>query len=101
MRTFIALCCACLLIATVSAAQNQSGRARVGDPPPKVHGTVHPDVDYTPPPPTLQGLVKTADVIVDGTVQSVFPSRLRDVNDPGSVETDVLFAVDRVFKGKP
>src|SRR5713226_3042753 len=100
MRIFITLC-TCALLANLLAAQDQSGRQRVGSPPPKVHGTVHPDVDYTPPPPTLQGLVKTADVIVDGTVQSIFPARLRDVNDPGSVETDAVFAVDRVFKGKP
>ena len=78
-----------------------NGTPDSGQPASKVHGTVHADDDYTPPPPTLQGLDKRADVIVDCTVQSIFPSRLRDVNDPGSVETDVLFAVDRVFKDKP
>ena len=64
MRIFIALC-ACALFANVSAAQNQSGRARIGDPPIVPHGTLHPIVDYVPPPPSLAALVKTADVIVD------------------------------------
>src|SRR5215813_13119598 len=100
MRIFIALC-ACALFANVSAAQNQSGRARIGDPPIVPHGTFHPIVDYIPPPPSLAALVKTADVIVDGTVQSIFPSRLRDAKDPTSVETDTLFTVDKVLKGKP
>jgi hypothetical protein len=91
---------ALLLLIHPLAAQNQSGRRRVGDPPVELHGTFHPIVDYVPPPQSLHGLVKTADVIVDGTVQSIFPTRLRDVKDPISVETDTLFAVDRVLKGK-
>ncbi len=90
-----------LLLTHPSIAQNQSGRARVGDPPPELHGTFHPIVDYVQPPPSLAALVKTADVIVDGTVRSIFPSRLRDVKDPVSVETDTLFTVDNVLKGKP
>jgi hypothetical protein len=38
---------------------------------------------------------------VDGTVRAIFPTRLRQVNDPISAETDSLFAVDRVLKGPP
>ena len=82
-------------------AQNQSGRARVGDPPVVPHGVIRSIYDYVAPPQSLNGLVKSADVIVDGTVQSIFPTRLRDVNDPTSIETDTLFAVDRVLKGQP
>jgi hypothetical protein len=46
-------------------------------------------------------MVKIVDVIVEGSVQSIFPTRLRQVNDAASVETDALFNVDRVLKGKP
>jgi hypothetical protein len=49
----------------------------------------------------LKDLVKRSDVIVHGVVQSVFPPRLREANDPTSIETDTLFTVDKVLKGKP
>ena len=100
MRIFIAFC-ACVLLVDVSAAQNTSGRARIGDPPVALRGTFRPSVDYVSPPRSLQALVKSADAIVDGVVQSVFPSRLENVSDPTSVETDTLFTVDHVLKGKP
>ena len=87
MRIFIAFC-ACVLLVDVSAAQNTSGRARIGDPPVALRGTFRPSVDYVSPPRSLQALVKSADAIVDGVVQSVFPSRLENVSDPTSVETD-------------
>jgi hypothetical protein len=90
-----------LLISHAITAQNQSGRRTVDSPAPEFHGTFHPIVDYVPPPQSLKDLVKRSDVIVDGTVQSVFPSRLRSADDPTSVETDTLFTIDRVLKGKP
>jgi hypothetical protein len=100
MRIFIAIC-TFVLLAGVAAAQNQSGRRTVGNPSPELHGTFYPIYDSGPVPQSLQGLVKAADVIVDGMVQVIFPTRLRQVNDPISVETDSLFAVDRVLKGQP
>ena len=101
MRMFIALC-TCALLADMSAAQNQTGRRTVGSPPPELHGTFYPIYDSGPGLPlSLSALVKAADVVVDGTVQSIFPTRLRQVNDPISAETDSLFAIDRVLKGTP
>jgi hypothetical protein len=99
MRIFIALC-TCALLASALAAQNQSGRQRVGDPPIVPRGVVHATYDFDWAQ-SFEQMVKKADVIVAGRVESIFPSRLRQVNDPGSVETDTLFAVDRVLKGKP
>src|SRR5215510_9630766 len=90
-----------LLISHAITAQNQSGRRTVGSPPPELHGTFHPIVDYISPSQSLKDLVKRSDVIVDGTVQSVFPSRLRSADDPTSVERDTLFTADKVLKGKP
>ena len=93
---------ALLVFSSAFAAQNQSGRRRVGDPPTPVRGTIHGVYDsFAPRPQSLKDLVKAADVIVEGRVDSIFPGRLREVNDPGSVETDTLFMVDRVLKGKP
>jgi len=92
---------ALLLFSYPSLAQNQSGRRRVGDPPVVPHGTIRAIYDSFETPQSLKELVKAADVIVDGRVQSIFPGRLRQVNDPTSVETDALFAVDRVLKGTP
>jgi hypothetical protein len=101
MRIFIALY-ACALLANLSAAQNQTGRRTVGSPPPELHGTFHPIYDSGPGrPQSFADFVKTADVIVDGNVQSIFPTRLRNSSDPISAETDSLFAVDRVLKGQP
>src|ERR1700756_3315551 len=100
MRIFIALF-TCALLASALAAQNQSGRQRVGDPPIMPRGVVHATYDSFDHPQSLEQMVKRADVIVDGTVGSIFPGRLRQVDDPGSVETDALFAVDHVLKGKP
>jgi len=37
---------------------------------------------------------------VDGRVESLL-GRLRNLNDSASVETDAIFAVDRVLKGRP
>ena len=99
MRLFIALCI-CAVVANLSTAQNQSGRARVGDPPIVPHGIVHATSDFDEPQ-SLEQIVKKADVIVDGRVESIFPGGLREVNDPGSVETDTLFAVDHVLKSQP
>src|SRR5712692_8320938 len=93
---------ALLLFNHAFTAQSQSGLGRFENPPGEVHGTVHAAYDsFARRPGSLKELVKAADVIVDGTVQSIFPGRLRQVNDPTSVETDTLFAVDRVLKGKP
>ena len=100
MRLWIALS-VLLLFSHIFTAQNQSGRARLGDPPIVPHGTVYAIYDYAHAPQTLKELVRTADVIVDGTVQSIFPSRLRNLNQPTDVETDALFAVDHVLKGQP
>jgi len=100
-RRFMAILAALLLIAAASKAQNQSGRQRVGDPPIVPHGIVHATYDSFDQPQSLEQMVKEADVIVDGRVESIFPGRLRQINDPGSVETDTLFTVDRVLKGKP
>src|SRR4051812_31496097 len=86
------------------AAQNQS-RRMVGDPrgsaelPP---GTIlHPQYDAALGPQSLTRLVSQADVIVEGTVHSILSSRRWKPEEPSSVETDTLFAVDRVLKGGP
>jgi hypothetical protein len=100
MRIFVALC-TCALLAGVSAAQNQSGRRTVGSPPPELRGVIHAFADSFESPQSLSQMLKMADVIVEGSVQSIFPARLRQVSDPASVETDALFIVDRVLKGKP
>jgi len=89
-----------LLFSQFFMAQNQSGRRRVGDPPIVPRGVVHAIYDSFDQPQSLEQMVKRADVIVDGRVESIFPGRLRQVNDPSSVETDTLFAVDRVLKGR-
>lgn len=51
-------------------------------------------------PLSLNELVRESDVIVEGVVQSVLPSRLRTPSDASSVETDSVFSVTRVFKGR-
>jgi hypothetical protein len=50
-------------------------------------------------PGSLKELVSTADVIVDGRVESVLPSRLNNPADPTTVETDAIVGVREVLKG--
>ena len=91
----IAVLVGLMVVSQFSAAQ---GRFRAGDPHTEVHGIVHAAYDsFHRRPESLKELVKAADVIVDGRVESLLPGRLRDVNNPTSVETDEVFAVDRVL----
>src|SRR5215831_24230 len=84
-----------------TAAQNPA-RRQVGDPPVAIHGIIRAIYDYfDTAPQSLQELVKAADVIVAGTVESILPGRLQNVNDPSSVETDAIFAAERLLKGRP
>jgi hypothetical protein len=91
---------ALLLLTHTSMAQNQSGRRQAGSLPVELHGTIHVAYDAFFHGQSLKDLVKAADVIVYGRIDSIFPGRLRHADEPASVETDALIAIDRVLKGK-
>ena len=62
-------------------------------------GRIYMSVTPAAVPGSLKELVSTADVIVDGRVESVLPSRLNNPADPTTVETDAIVGVREVLKG--
>jgi hypothetical protein len=50
-------------------------------------------------PHTLEELVQNADLVVDGVVESVMPTRLANPNSPSSLETDSVIVISKVLKG--
>jgi hypothetical protein len=49
---------------------------------------------------SLEDLAAEADLIVQGSVERVLPSRFHDPSMPGSIETDSLFVIRRVLFGE-
>src|SRR5947207_7752174 len=105
MRTLTILLVTLVVLTALSAAQlRQQSPLQPGRPVPgteiPVEGVVHWVVNPAFAPRSLEELVKEADVIVDGVVESQLPSRLEDPRQPTSIETDVILEVTNVLKGR-
>src|SRR5206468_3374735 len=61
----------------------------------RIEVSLHPDHAVG----TLEALVRTATVIFQGTVLTTLQTVQRSPNVPYTVETPVVVAVDRIFKG--
>ncbi len=75
----------------------QTGRATKGQETLPTAGTARLYVTPMPAPDkSLVGLIKAADVVIDGTVQSVLPARQPSAS---TLETDARIAIGSVIKG--
>src|SRR2546423_7212230 len=77
-----------------SSAQNRST-----SPDPPTQGTAQVFLTPSFVPKDLAGLVEESDLIVDASVETILVSRWTNPAKPTSLETDVLLAVTKVFKG--
>jgi hypothetical protein len=82
--------------AALGIAQNATYSNRTGNPCPG--GTGVTDLE-TVNVLSLDYLVRTSSLIVEGSVGKVLPSFGRDANNPASTETDSLISVSKVFSG--
>src|SRR5712692_4980822 len=84
------------IIATVALAQN---RRDATAPQPAPHGSA--TLIRTPAfsPSSLDQLTGKAELILDGEVEAVVPTRLANPNNPTSLETDSIISVNRALKG--
>jgi hypothetical protein len=64
-----------------------------------VEGTVQTLVEPLFVPASLEELVKYADVVIDGSVETVLSPRVRRADKPASLETDVVISIDEIVKG--
>jgi len=65
--------------------------------PPGVYPTSDEVMD---PPRDMDDVIRAADIIVDGTVITTFPSINLSPREPGQVETDSLIGVRQVIRGQ-
>jgi hypothetical protein len=94
----------CLELVSSALGQVDSARVKAGQEPPwpPAHGTVKFIADLPPLPPALKNkppferLCDSSNLIIDGIVTSAFPSRSPS---RGTLQTDLLISVSRVFKG--
>src|SRR5271165_4348447 len=52
------------------------------------------------PPRDMDDVIRAADIIIDGTVITTFPSINLSPSEPGQVETDSLIGVRQVIRGQ-
>jgi hypothetical protein len=91
------ICVVSVALGTSPYTLSQTGRATKGDESLPASGTVR--LYVTPvliADKSLAGLIRAADVVIDGTVESVLPARQPS---PTNLETDVRVAIWSVIKG--
>jgi hypothetical protein len=60
---------------------------------------VYPEIDFARIPTTIEDLINHSDLIVDGTVTAILPSRRPNPKVVTMILTDSVVAVDEIFAG--
>ncbi|MDA0205376.1 MAG: hypothetical protein O3A53_07775 [Acidobacteria bacterium] len=90
-----------LLTITVACAVTMGqGNRRTSPILPSQGGSVEITVNPLDAISSLEDMAAKADLIVQGSVERVLPSRFRDPSLPGTIETDSLFAIQSVLSGE-
>jgi hypothetical protein len=96
MRNVLVVMTVWLLAATAGSAQSRRDTTGTA-PPPGGRAILIADPAFTPN--SLKELVEKADLILDGEVASVLPTRLGNPERSTSLETDSVILITKVLKG--
>jgi hypothetical protein len=88
-----------LFLSTITSGYGQTNRPLIGNTAPSC-GTSTVTEDTFKRPTSITDLIKSSDLVVDGTVSAVLPSFNPRVDKPRIMETDSLVSVQAVLSGK-